>query len=194
MHIFKTPLAAAALGISALGLTFSSATAQSNQTIPVDVWALRSVVNAVQVSPDGKHLMVHKVESREGEYVLEIYKTDNLSKPYRRLNGDKMELISANWVNDNFIFGTAWQVVRKKVRGPEDDVRERATYAYNLETNSFSRVSGNFSIVGLLPDEPDKVLVQSGNPVNGSLGVDPFAAFRPRAYNKFDLNLSLIHI
>ena len=50
------------------------------------------------MSPDGKHILVHKVESREGEYILEIYKTDDLlagkSAPFRRLNADPMELRS----------------------------------------------------------------------------------------------------
>ena len=47
---------------------------------------LRDVVDQVQLSPDGKHLLVRKVESREGDYILEIYATDDLSKPLRRLN------------------------------------------------------------------------------------------------------------
>jgi hypothetical protein len=95
--------------------------------VPVDVWALRDVVNAVQISPDGKHLLVHKVESREGEYILEIYDTADLSKPARRLNADPMEIVGAQWVSNDVIFGSAWQVNRQTVKGPEEDVRDYRT-------------------------------------------------------------------
>ena len=187
MKLLKTPLAAAFLGISALGMTFSSAGAQSAQTVPVDVWALRNVVNAVQVSPDGKHLLVHKVESREGDYVLEVYKTNDLSKPLRRLAADPMEIISATWVSDNHIFGSAWQEVRKRVTRPEENHRSFKAYFYNLEKNKFSTADGNFGIESLLPNEPNKILIGSGNAIPDTNGRDPFAAFRPRSYWKFDL-------
>ncbi|MEP5623217.1 MAG: hypothetical protein ABJP82_11630, partial [Hyphomicrobiales bacterium] len=188
MKLLKTPLAAAFLGASTLGLTFSSVTAQPSQTVPVDVWALRNVVNAVQVSPDGKHLLVHKVESREGNYVLEVYKTDDLSKPLRRLAADPMEIISASWVSDNHIFGSAWQEVRKRVTRPEQNHRSFKAYFYNLEKNKFSTVDGNFGIEGTLPKEPNKILIGSGNAIPDPTGKDPFAAFRPRSFYKFDLN------
>lgn len=188
MRIFKTSMIAAMVGVSALGLTFAGpAPTNAQTTVPVDVWALRDVVNAVQISPDGKHLLVHKVESKEGEYLLEIYKTDDLSKPLRRLAADPMEIISAQWVSDNVIFGTAWQVNRKTVKGPEEDVRDYRTYAYNLDDNKFTNVDGNFGIVNLLPNDPDHVLVSTGTTVGDGTGVDPFAAFRPRSYFKFNL-------
>lgn len=190
MKILKTPLMAAMAGVSVLGLSLVGAAdtqAQSAASVPVDVWALRDVVNAVQISPDGKHLLVHKVESKEGEYLLEIYKTDDLSKPFRRLNADPMEILSAQWVSDDFIFGSAWQVKRTSVKGPEEDVRDYLAYSYSLESNKFSRVDGNFGIVNTLPKDPDHVLISTGSAVSDPTGVDPLAAFRPRTYYKFNL-------
>ncbi len=190
MKLFKTPLAAAALGVSVLGLSASTVGAQTTpaaQTVPVDVWALRNVVNAVQVSPDGKHLLVHKVDSREGDYLLQVFKTDDLSKPLRTLNADPMEIITASWVSDNHIVGSAWKEVRKRVTRPEEDHRSYKTYFYNLEKNKFSAVDGNFGIEGTLPNEPNKILIGSGNAIPDPTGKDPFAAFRPRSYYKFDL-------
>ncbi|MEO9463648.1 MAG: prolyl oligopeptidase family serine peptidase [Marinomonas sp.] len=190
MKILKLPLAAAAVGVSVLGLSASTVgaqTTQAAQTVPVDVWALRNVVNAVQVSPDGKHLLVHKVESKEGDYLLEIYKTDDLSKPLKRLNADPMEIISASWVSDNHIFGSAWEEVRKRVTRPEENHRSFKAYFYNLEKNKFSTVDGNFGIEGTLPNEPNKILIGTGNAIPDTTGKDPFAAFRPRSYYKFDL-------
>ena len=168
MKFLKAPLMAAMAGVSVLGLSVAAPAdtqAQSAASVPVDVWALRDVVNAVQISPDGKHLLVHKVESKEGEYLLEIYKTDDLSKPFRRLNADPMEILSAQWVDDGFIFGTAWQVKRSTVKGPEEDVRDYLAYSYSLEANKFTRVDGNFGIVNTLPNDPDHILISTGTAI-----------------------------
>jgi dipeptidyl aminopeptidase/acylaminoacyl peptidase len=188
MKLLKTSLMAAMAGVSVLGLSMAGpAPTQAQGSVPIEVWALRDVVNAVQISPDGKHVLVHKVESREGEYLLEVYKTDDLSKPYRRLNADPMEIVAAQWVSNDVIFGTAWQVNRKTVKGPEQDVRDYRTYAYSLEANKFTNVDGNFGIVNLLPNDPDHVLISTGSAIPDPTGVDPLAAFRPRSYYKFNL-------
>ncbi|MFZ9395274.1 MAG: alpha/beta hydrolase family protein [Erythrobacter sp.] len=166
--------------------------AAASQPVPVEVWSLRDVVNAVQMAPDGKHILVHKVESREGDYVLEIYKTEDLiagkAAPFRRLAADPMEIINARWVSNNHIFGTAWQVVRNSVKGPEQDIREYKSFSYNLEGNKFSALADNFDLVNVLPKEPDTILVATGRTVADATGVDPFEAFRPNAY--YRLNLS----
>ncbi|MEQ8412702.1 MAG: prolyl oligopeptidase family serine peptidase [Erythrobacter sp.] len=191
MKFLKAPLVAAMAGVSVLGLSLAvnpaDTQAQSQTSVPIDVWALRDVVNAVQVSPDGKHLLVHKITSKEGEYLLEIYETDNLSEPLRRLNADPMEIIAARWVSDNYIFGTAWQQKRKTVKRPEQDTRDYLTYSYNLEENEFNTIRDGFQIINTLPNDPEHVLVATGNAIPNNSGVDPLAAFRPRAYYKFNL-------
>ena len=187
MKFFKSSLVAAMVGLTAVAVPASTVGAQTTERVPIPVWSLRDVISAVSLSPDGKHILVLKTESKEGDYLLEIYETADMSKPLRRLNADPMEIISARWVNDNYIFGTAWQVKRSSVKGPEEDVREYATYSYNLEKNKFSKVDGNFNIVNNLPKEPNKVLVASGRENDGGSGVDPFAAFRPRSYYRYDL-------
>lgn len=113
----------ATVGAVAIGFSVGPVYAQGAKgqpTIPIEAWALRDVVDRVQISPDGKHVLVQKLESKEGKYLLEIYSTDDMSKPLRRLNAEPMEIISASWVSDNFIFGTAWQQNRSKVNGPEN--------------------------------------------------------------------------
>lgn len=188
MKLLKTSIIAAMAGVAVIGLSLAgSAQTQAQGTVPVEVWALRDVVNAVQISPDGKHLLVHKVESRDGEYLLEIYKTDDLSKPFRRLNADPMEIVSAQWVGNDFIFGSAWQVRRKTVKGPEEDVRDYLAYSYSLDANKFTRVDGNFGIVNTLPKDPDNVLISTGTALPDPTGVDPLASIRPRSYYKFNL-------
>jgi dipeptidyl aminopeptidase/acylaminoacyl peptidase len=188
MKILK---AASIAAMAAAMMTVPGAVMSQNNAakpVPIEVWALRDVVNAVQISPDGKHLLVHKTESKEGEYLLEIYETSNLTKPLRRLNADPMEIISARWVNDNYIFGTAWQVNRKKVQGGEEDVRDYKAFSYSLAKNKFAETGGNFDIINTLPKEPNHVLVATATANTDKTGVDPFAAFRPRSYYRFNLD------
>ncbi len=189
MNKFKGLAFATISGLVLAVMSFMPAvtSAQNTGSIPVDVWALRSIVTSVQVSPDGKHLLVHKIESREGEYIMEIYETSDLSKPMRRLNADPMEIIQAQWVSDNYIFGTAWRVVRKSVKRPEQDIRSYKAFSYSLEENSFSELDGNFGLINTLPKEPDTILIGGGTAIPDPTGVDPFAAFRPRSYYKFNL-------
>lgn len=191
MKLFRTAslaLASTAMVLGPLAMPQPViAGAQNQPSVPLEVWSLRDVMSTVQVSPDGKHVLVLKTESREGENILEIYATSDMSQPLRRLNAKPMELISARWVSNNYIFGEAWQVKRSSVKGPEDDVRNYATYSYNLGTNKFAQAPGNFSIVNTLPMEPDTVLVGTGRD-DGGLGVDPFSAFRPRSYYRLNLD------
>ena len=188
MNIFKKPLIAAMVGASVLGLSVAAPTqTQATSAVPIDVWALRDVVNQVDLSPDGKHLLVHINPSREGEYLLQIFKTDDLSKPYRTLNADPMEIINARWVSNDVIFGNTWQIAREKVRGQEDDTRNYATYFYSLSDNKFQQVRGSFGIVNELPNDPNTVLIAEADAVGDGLGIDPFAAFRPRSYYKLNL-------
>ncbi|MDJ0979843.1 MAG: prolyl oligopeptidase family serine peptidase [Erythrobacter sp.] len=192
MKYLKASAAAVMVGVSVLGLSLAApsetqAQAKGATSVPVDVWALRDVVNRVEISPDGKHLLVHVSPSREGEYLLQIYKTDNLAEPLRTLNADPMEIISASWVSNTQIYGAAWQVVRKSVKRQEQDIRGYASFFYDLEENKFNRVDGNFGLVNRLPNDPERILVSTGTAVDGGTGSDPLARFRPRSYYKFNL-------
>jgi len=177
----------AAVACSVMPLTGTVA-ATGLPTVPIEVWAERDKITSMDISPNGQYLAMLTTPSKDGEYVLEIYKTNDLSKPWRRLDADKMEIITARFISDEFLFGNAWQVIKKKVEGPEDDVRGYRTWAYSLKSNKFSGAEGAFNLATILPKEPNKVLIATATPNDGGFGVDPFAAFTPRSYYKYDLN------
>ncbi|TMM47181.1 alpha/beta hydrolase family protein [Qipengyuania marisflavi] len=193
MRLKKYPfLMAVACALAATTNPLAAQTA-GTPSIPVEVWALRDVISTADLSPDGKHLLILKTESKMGENVLELYETANLTKPIARLAADPMEIVSARFVSDKFIYGTAWQVSRKSVKGPEQDVRSYKSYSYNLETGKFSKTQPSadersYDIVNVLPGEPDSVLVAAATSNDGGSGVDPYAAFRPRSYYRYNLN------
>jgi dienelactone hydrolase len=185
MRLKKFPLMAA-VALAVIPLT-GTAAQNGMPSVPIDVWALRDTVATMDISPDGKHMLMLRMPSKDGEYIMELFKTDDLGKPWRTLNAKPMEMITAQFVHNDYIFGAAWQVVRDKVNSQEEDVRSYKSFAYNLKTNKFSELPGQFNFVSLLPKEPDKILIETSTPNDGGFGVDPFAAFRPRSYYKFNL-------
>ena len=168
MKKFRSVFLAAAACTVALGVAPSTAQTTGQPTVPIEVWALRDTMTTVQVSPSGERLLVIKNESRDGDYLMELYDTDNLGgKPYR-IAADPMEIIGAQWVSDDFIFGTAWQQNRSKVNGPEEGTYDYASFIFDVNKKKFQRVEGVFSIATLLPDEPNEILIGTGRSVPGS--------------------------
>ena len=89
---------------------------------PLEYFALRSAVSAVSVSPDGKHIAMLRILSREGDPILHIYDIDDLDGDPFVVNSDPMEITSYYWADDNYIVMTLRQRVRKMVKGQEDSV------------------------------------------------------------------------
>jgi|GEM_PF-181121 len=190
--------------VTLLGFSIISNFANA-KPLPIDYWAIRDVVVAGAVSPDGKHVLVMKTESKEGNYFIEVYSTDDFSKPVRKIDADPMEFFAGSpprWVSDKVIVGGAWKFVRKKVRGPEDTAWDTLLFSYNIETNKFktlenkkpkqdSRFPGasdpGFTIVNILPHSPDEILIATGNEVGAGTGVDPLAIIRPKSYYRYNV-------
>ena len=70
-----------------LGLLFSAGAVQAddsatgNEPYPLEYWALREVVSNAAVSPDGEHIGMLKILSKDGDPILHIYDSDNLDDP-----------------------------------------------------------------------------------------------------------------
>jgi len=159
--------------------------------VAIDNWALRDVITNVELNPSGTMMLTVMNATKDGDYFVELRKTDDLQNVVTRFNADPMEIISANWINDTTIFGTAWVVTRKRVGGPEEDVRDRVLYAYNTETEKFSQISNPsfaggqpLNLVSLMPEEPDTILVTTRD-----TGAERSTAslFRPASYYKINL-------
>ena len=172
----------------AIADTAANGAHSSVKPVPIDYWAVRSAVSNVSVSPDGKHMVLMKIQSKDGNPVIEIYETANLTKQPIRLNADPMEFLSLNgWVSNDVFIGTAMRVVSTKMRGPEQDVRKYKTFTYSLKTKKFSESDGVLNLVSTLPREPGKILIAASGGPSVAVADDPFAAFRPRSYYKLDL-------
>lgn len=175
-----------------------NAQAAEVKPVPIDYFAVRNIVNTVAVSPDGEHVLVMKLLSKDGKYVIEIFKTDDFSKPYRTIAADPMEFFVGQppqWVSDTVIVGGTWKMTRKRVGGPEETAWDTLLFSYDIEKNKFRQLENKrkssegagFSVVSVLPKEDDYILISTGTSVGDSQGVDPFARFRPQSYYKYNV-------
>ena len=55
----------------------------ANKPYPLKYWALREVVSNVRISPDGKHLALMKIPTRDGNPVIEVYDASDSLLPTR---------------------------------------------------------------------------------------------------------------
>jgi len=186
-------LLSASLTVGFAGIAQAQSTAangyEAATPVPIDYWAVRQAIGAVNVSPDGKHMSVQRITSKDGDPIIEIFKTDDLAAKPTRINAKPMEFLGgASWVSNELFTGQAMQVVGKHVKGPERDVRRYENYAYNINSKKFQN-TGSLQIVGLLPNEPTKILTSTGNGPTGLTAASRFQSFTGGlSYFKVDLD------
>jgi dipeptidyl aminopeptidase/acylaminoacyl peptidase len=175
---------AAALAVS---LPVVAPAAAQDSPPPLEYFAIREVIQQVEVSPNGEKMALLRNDSKDGNPIIEIYDTSDLTKTPERIGSDPMELTSLFWANDNFLVFNARQKIRNRIEGFNDGVYRSSAASYNLRTKKFQEFDSNTSIANLLAFEPNKVIL--GRPrSNATLGEDdPFAFARPNAYYEVDL-------
>ena len=172
-----------------LAISFgSNAFAQVPEPYPLEYWALRSVISNVQISPDGKSLALMKIPSKDGNPIIEVYDATDLEKEPFRLNADPMEITDFGWASDSDIVFSLRQKVRDKIDGFNRGVYETRLAIVDIEKEkirSFNET--NPSIVRLLPNKPNKMVISFSEGDDDGPGSILSEAFRPRAYWEFDL-------
>jgi len=158
----------------------------ANEPYPLDYFALREVVMDARLSPDGKRLAILTIPSKEGDPIVEVYKTDNMSAKPFRLNADPMEVRNIYWATNDNIVMRLRQKVRDKIEGFNQGVFEYKLASVDLKTKKFKEYDQiGASISHLLPEKPKKVIYSfiPGEFENNRLS-EPF---RPTAYYELDL-------
>jgi len=155
---------------------------------PLEYFALREVMRNVNISPDGKHLLLLATASKDGNAVLEVYDAADLDKKPFRVNAEPMEIRSARWLSDDDILINLRQKVRNKIQDFNEGVYE--TRIARLDVNKKKMKifdQPNVVVENVLPNDPNKIII-SLQPSSMSDVVSRLAeAFRPRAYYLFDL-------
>jgi len=162
---------------------------EAPEPYPLDYWALRSVISDAEVSPDGKHLAIQKIPSKDGDPIIEVYEASNLSKKPFRFGADPMEITSFSWASDRDIVFYARQKVRDRIEGFNQGVYETRIAVVDIEKRkieTFDEVDP--TVEHLLPGDPDKIIISFSEGEPDGPGSKLSEAYRPRAYWKFDLD------
>jgi len=169
--------------------TAVAATGDAPEPYPLEYWALREVINNAQVSPDGKYLGLMKIRSKTANPVIEVYEAADLSKKPFTIGAAKMEVTNFYWASDKDIVFTLRQKVRDRIEGFNRGVYEtKLAVADVVKKKMRSFDEANPTIVDLLQDKPDKIIISFTEGDDDGPESKLSEAFRPRAYWEFDLN------
>ncbi|WP_019960964.1 alpha/beta hydrolase family protein [Woodsholea maritima] len=171
----------------AVALAGTASAMGQGDLIPLDYFAVREAMQQAQVSPDGKYLALMRIASKEGDPYIEIYETNNLQSDPIRLNADPMEYTSLAWVSDDRLLISARQRMGRRIEGFNRGVFRSRITGYDISEGEFVEFGDNVGIANILPHEPDTILISVPLTTGSATEDDPFAAFRPRAYYRLNL-------
>ncbi len=153
---------------------------------PLEYFALRDVMSNVRISPDGKHLGLMKIPTKDGNPIIEVYEAADLSQEPLRVNADPMEITSFDWVSDSSIVMSLRQQVRDKIEGYNEGVYETRIALVDVKREKIRSFNELGVIVShLLPNDPDKVILSFIPDLGKTTKVEE--QFRPRSYYEFNL-------
>ena len=195
-RLTRIPLAAFLLALCLTGsaqeeadvATEARAAEPTHGPYPVEYFAMRAVVSNVSVSPDGKHLALMKIPTRDGDPIVEVYDAADLDKAPFRMDANPMEIEFFSWVSDRDILFRARQQVRKRIEGFNQGVYEYKWGMLDVERKKVRSFSAERAqIVGVLPNKPNKVLLGIAEGGGDGPGAKLNRAFRPLSYWELDL-------
>ncbi|WP_285765227.1 alpha/beta hydrolase family protein [Biformimicrobium ophioploci] len=164
---------------------FAANFAVASAPYPLEYWALRDVVSNVSISPDGKHMALRKIATKDGDPVIEVYRTDDLNAEPYRVNSSPMEIQSFYWVNDDVIAMRLRQKVRDKIDGFNRGVYEYVLGSVDIKRQKLKKYDQlGADIESILPSRKNKIIFSY---LPGGDDSKIRSAFRPRAYYELDL-------
>lgn len=83
----------------------------------IEDWAKREDMRDVSLSPDGNKLALLKIATKDGNPILEIYNTNNLSAKPFKMDANPMEMTRFYWATNDKIIFSARLKVREMIDG-----------------------------------------------------------------------------
>lgn len=129
---------------------------------PLENWALRATISNVSLSRDGTYVGLMRIPMRDANPVIEVYETDDMGKEPFRLDADPMEIIQYDWVSDDALVFALRQKVRDRIEGYNRGVYDYKFALLDVTKQKTTELGKrNLQVVHLLPDEPDKIIVEA---------------------------------
>ncbi|AQQ69668.1 hypothetical protein Mag101_17650 [Microbulbifer agarilyticus] len=172
--------------ISSLILLISlDVVAKNQEPYPLEYWALRDVISNVEISPDGKHVALLKIPTKDGDPVIEVYPADDLDAEPYRINSNPMEIQSFFWLSNDVIGMNLRQKVRDRIEGFNEGVYEYLLGSVDIKRKKLKKYDQlGADLEHLLPNNERRIIFSylpggEDNRLN--------KAFRPRTYYELDI-------
>ena len=175
--------AALCLGSLAVG-----ATETPPEPYPLENWALRATISNVALSRDGTHIGLMRIPTRGANPVIEVYEAADLAKEPFRLNADPMEIVQFSWVSDDALVFILRQKVRDRIEGYNQGVYEFKFAILDVAKEKTTELGNrNIQVAHVLPDDPDKIIIEYFPTDTRGPGARSKDAYRSRSYHLMDL-------
>jgi dipeptidyl aminopeptidase/acylaminoacyl peptidase len=127
----------------------------------IESFSVLPAIQQVTVSPDGKHLLISRATSKDGDYVLEVRKTDDLTAEPVRFGSERMEIGGASWLNDELLSVSFSQNIQDGSRNywvsKVGIVRADGTGSWRIPFPKDNQA--RFGVLSLLREDPDHILL-----------------------------------
>lgn len=157
---------------------------QANDAVPLEYWALPNTMNNAQVSPDGKYVAFLRSQSKKGETIIEVYKTDNLNEKPHRVGAKSLDLTGFTWISNTDMTINFQRQVSKKIKGFNQGAFRGKVARFSMNTKKFEELSDDdfeLRLIDPLVNDPDRVLMRY-------VGVKRGESFRAPNFYKVNLD------
>jgi dipeptidyl aminopeptidase/acylaminoacyl peptidase len=130
-------------------------------TPPLDAFAMLPAMTQASLSFDGKKLAIIRATSIDGDYVVEIRPTANLSAEPVTLGASRMEVTGINWLNNEKLLVN----FRQNIQDGNDNYWVTKAAIVNADGKGDWRIPfpkenrANYSVMDILPDDPNNILL-----------------------------------
>ncbi|HHI82884.1 MAG TPA: S9 family peptidase, partial [Rhizobiales bacterium] len=136
----------------------------SGAPVPIDYFALRPAIQNVSLSPDGKHIAMRRLFTKDGNYVIEVYDTAHMDKKPVRFGAKKMEIVGYQWASPDYLWVTFTQQVRKKIQGVNRGVFELKSALVHISGKKpWKTLPDDARLFDVLVNEPNKIRIYTSN-------------------------------
>lgn len=146
---------------------FATITNDAKQLLDLDAFAMMPLIRAVSVSPDGTKVAIVRASSKEGDYVIEIRNTKDLSAQPVTLGAARMMVSSVSWLSNERILVSFRQLFQR--RAEKYWVNKIAITDADGKSNwldpSRDNPRAGFRVIDLLQDNQNEILVESAGNV-----------------------------
>lgn len=134
---------------------------QSNEKLPLDAFASLPAMTQAVVPLDGSKLAIIRATSKDGDYIVEIRPTNDLSAEPVRLGASRMEITDVSWLNNDKLLVN----FRQNIQGGNDNYWVTKAAIVNADGSGDWKIpfpkenKANFEVLSVLADDPEHILL-----------------------------------